>query len=71
MDSQSQQVEGGWKQLKGRLREAWGVLSDNDLDRYQGKMDQLVGHVQQRTGEAKEGISERIRRFADDVKYKF
>jgi uncharacterized protein YjbJ (UPF0337 family) len=71
MDAQSQQVEGSWKQFKGKLREAWGVLSENDLDRYEGKMDQLVGHVEEKTGSAKQSLSERIRRMADDVKYRY
>ena len=44
------QVEGKWKQMKGSLRERWGKLTDDDLDRIAGKRDQLVGILQERYG---------------------
>lgn len=48
------QVEGGWKQLKGRIREKWGRLTDDDLDIIAGRREQMVGKLQERYGLSKE-----------------
>ncbi len=56
----AQQVEGNWKQFIGKVKETWGNLTDDDLDRFNGKMDQLEGHLQERTGESRAAIKSRI-----------
>jgi uncharacterized protein YjbJ (UPF0337 family) len=43
-------VEGNWKQLKGKIKEQWGDLTDDDLDEIAGKRDQLEGKIQERYG---------------------
>jgi uncharacterized protein YjbJ (UPF0337 family) len=43
-------LKGQWTQLKGRVREQWGKLTDDDLDRIQGKSEQLIGRLQERYG---------------------
>ncbi len=43
-------VEGNWKQLKGKAREKWGKLTDNDFEAIAGKKDQLIGRIQERYG---------------------
>jgi uncharacterized protein YjbJ (UPF0337 family) len=43
-------LKGQWTQLKGRVREQWGKLTNDDLDMIQGQMEQLVGRVQERYG---------------------
>ena len=48
------QFEGKWKQMKGSVKEQWGKLTDDDLDRISGQRDQLVGRIQERYGLAKE-----------------
>ena len=67
----SQQAEGTWQQFKGRLQEAWGALTDDDLDRYKGKRDQLVGHIKEKTGETRQEIRDRIDKISNKAKYKF
>ena len=47
-------LEGNWKQFKGKIKEKWGKLTDDDLDVIAGKTEQLVGRVQERYGIAKE-----------------
>jgi uncharacterized protein YjbJ (UPF0337 family) len=47
-------IEGKWKQSKGKFREKWGKLTDDDLDVIAGKRDQLVGRLQERYGIAKD-----------------
>ena len=72
MDSpREQQMEGGWKRFKGRLKEAWGTLSDDDIDRMEGKRDQLEGLIEQKTGESRANIRREIDRLSTEAKYKF
>ncbi|HUP45510.1 MAG TPA: CsbD family protein [Thermoanaerobaculia bacterium] len=47
------QIKGNWKQLKGKVREKWGLLTDDDLEHIAGHKDRLVGKIQERYGEAK------------------
>jgi len=41
-------VEGNWKQFKGKVKEQWGKLTDDDIDQIAGKRDQLEGKIQER-----------------------
>jgi uncharacterized protein YjbJ (UPF0337 family) len=43
-------VEGNWKQAKGKVKEQWGKLTDDDLTFIAGKRDQLEGKIQERYG---------------------
>lgn len=54
------QIEGNWKRVRGRVRERWGKLTDDDLDVIRGKRDQLVGAVQKRYGVAREEASRTV-----------
>jgi uncharacterized protein YjbJ (UPF0337 family) len=47
-------IEGNWKTFKGKVKEQWGKLTDDDLDRAAGKRDQLAGRIQERYGIAKD-----------------
>lgn len=48
------QIEGKWKEYKGRAREVWGDLTDDEFDKVAGKRDRMVGLVQQKYGKAKD-----------------
>jgi len=65
-----QKIEGNWNQFAGKVKEAWGDLTNDDLDRFEGKLEQLKGHIQERTGESRELIQERIEKIADMLKEK-
>ena len=70
MDSpEKQQAEGNWTQFTGRLKEAWGALTDNDLDRFEGKRDQLAGCIQEATGESREVVERELSRIAAEINY--
>lgn len=70
MDSPlEQQLKGNWKQFKGKIQEAWGVLTDDELDEYEGKREQLEGRIQERTGESREAVRREIDRIAAESKY--
>ena len=53
-------VEGNWKQMKGKVKEQWGKLTDNDLDVINGKRDQLEGRIQERYGYQKDQVKKDI-----------
>ncbi len=55
--------QGRWKQLRGKAREQWGKLTDDDLDVIGGKKDQLVGKLQERYGLAKDEAQRQLDRF--------
>ena len=57
--SMQQQIIGNWGQLKGKVKQRWGQLTDDELQEVEGNYDQLLGLIQQKTGEAREQI-ERI-----------
>lgn len=60
-------IEGAWKEFRGKVRDQWGKLTDDDLDRINGKRDELVGHVQQRYGVAKDEADKQVREWCDTV----
>lgn len=43
-------LQGKWTQLKGKIKQQWGELTDDDLNRISGKRDEIVGLVQERYG---------------------
>jgi uncharacterized protein YjbJ (UPF0337 family) len=65
MDSKRMQLEGNWKQARGRVKEAWGSLTDNEVDEAEGNWDQLVGKIQQKTGETIDAIERKLGKIAD------
>ena len=56
-------MKGKWKELKGKVKEKWGKLTNDDLDVIDGKKDQLVGRLQQRYGYAKEQAEKEAEEF--------
>ncbi|MBX7250458.1 MAG: CsbD family protein [Candidatus Promineofilum sp.] len=54
---------GMWKQLKGKVKQQWGELTDDDLDRISGKRDEVVGLVQERYGWKKEKAEMEVDNF--------
>jgi uncharacterized protein YjbJ (UPF0337 family) len=51
-----QVLEGHWDEIKGKLRSHWGALTDNDLQQFNGRVDELVGVIQRKTGESRDSI---------------
>jgi uncharacterized protein YjbJ (UPF0337 family) len=56
-------VEGNWKQFKGKAKEQWGKLTDDDLDVIAGKRDQLAGRIQEAYGVNKDEAEKQIDAF--------
>jgi uncharacterized protein YjbJ (UPF0337 family) len=61
-DATSMKWEGRWDQLKGRARQAWGNLTDDDLDVAEGNWEEFVGRIKERTGQTSEQIEEQLSR---------
>ncbi len=56
-------LEGMWENLKGRIQETWGELTDDDLDIIAGKRKQLAGKLQEKYGYVSEKAEAEIERF--------
>lgn len=57
------QLKGQWEQLKGKFKRAWAELTDDDFLRAEGSYDKMCGIVQERFGETRESIKEKLNRF--------
>jgi uncharacterized protein YjbJ (UPF0337 family) len=53
-------VKGKWNEWKGRAKEAWGKLTDDELDRIEGRRDQLIGAIQQRYGKKRDEVEREV-----------
>jgi uncharacterized protein YjbJ (UPF0337 family) len=53
-------LKGQWTQLKGKVREQWGKLTNDDVDQIQGRSEQLVGKIQERYGVARDEAKRQV-----------
>ena len=56
MSALTDKLTGNWNEVKGKLKQEYAVLNDNDLAYEEGKEEELLGKIQQKTGKAKEEI---------------
>lgn len=56
-------ASGQWKQMKGKVREQWGKLTDDDLDKIGGDRERLVGRLQEAYGKARSEIEQEVDKF--------
>ena len=57
-------VEGNWNEIKGKLRQKWGQLTDDDLPQLCGDAEQIVGIIQRKTGEGREAIEQYLQELS-------
>lgn len=55
------QIKGNWNQVKGKLKQKYGNLTDDDLTYIEGKEDELLGKLQEKTGKSKEQLASEIK----------
>ena len=60
-------LAGKWKQIRGKAKQMWGKLTDNDLDRISGRFDELAGLVQERYGYTREQAEKEVTRFIEQI----
>jgi uncharacterized protein YjbJ (UPF0337 family) len=56
-------LEGKWRQLRGKIRQTWGELTDDEMDRISGRRDKLVGVLQEKYGWSRYETEQRIDDF--------
>ena len=54
-------VEGNWKQLKGKVRQQWGRITDDQIDTIGGKREELTGRIQESYGISRDDAERQIR----------
>ena len=59
----STEVKGRWGEIKGKLKQQFATLTDNDLMYEEGKEEELLGRLQKKLGRSKEEVDEIIRRL--------
>lgn len=63
----TQEIQGHWGQLRGKLKEKWGQLTNDDLQVFNGNVEQLVYRIIQRTGESRQAVEEFLEKNLDDM----
>jgi Uncharacterized protein conserved in bacteria len=61
-------IEGQWTQFKGKVKEQWGKLTDDDLAQIAGKREQLEGKIQERYGQGKDVVKKEVDDWSDRLK---
>jgi uncharacterized protein YjbJ (UPF0337 family) len=59
-------ISGKWKQMRGQVKQWWGKLTDDDLDRIDGAMDRLAGTLQERYGWEREEAERQIQKHFEE-----
>jgi uncharacterized protein YjbJ (UPF0337 family) len=60
----SLEIKGDWNITKGKLKQKWAKLTDDDLQYVKGKREELVGRIQKTTGETREMVENAIKEFS-------
>lgn len=61
------QIEGKWTEYKGKARQSWGALTDDDVEQVNGNMEELAGKIQYRYGKSKEEAEREVKEWADSL----
>lgn len=56
----SDRIEGNWKEMKGKVQQKWGKLSNDDMDVIDGRREELVGKIQQAYGKSREEAEKEV-----------
>jgi uncharacterized protein YjbJ (UPF0337 family) len=67
IDMNWDRIERNWKQLSGKVKERWGKLTNDDLDRIKGKRDQLEGKLQDAYGIQREEARKDVDEFCKSL----
>jgi uncharacterized protein YjbJ (UPF0337 family) len=62
-----EQFQGQWNQIRGKVKEKWGRLTDDEIAQINGKRDILLSHLQKKYGIAKEKAEEELRRWEESL----
>jgi uncharacterized protein YjbJ (UPF0337 family) len=65
--STQEKMIGNWNRMKGKVKQRWGQLTDTELNEVEGNFDQLVGLIQQKTGDARQQIERVVNELSEDA----
>ncbi len=60
------EIKGDWNIIKGKLKQKWATLTDDDLQFIEGKNEELLGRIQKRTGESREAVEKALKESSND-----
>ena len=63
------EIKGDWNITKGKLKQKWAKLTDDDLQFAEGKFEELFGRIQKRTGETREAVEKAYKEASADCSY--
>jgi uncharacterized protein YjbJ (UPF0337 family) len=55
------EIKGDWNITKGKLKQKWAKLTDDDLQYAEGQQEELIGRIQKRTGETREAVEKMVK----------
>ncbi len=61
-----QALQGNWTEIKGLLLSKWGALTDDDVAKFNGNVEELMGTIQRKTGEARESVEQFFEQLNSD-----
>jgi uncharacterized protein YjbJ (UPF0337 family) len=67
MSPNKTQLQAQWGDMRGRVKESWGALTDNDLLRSEGNWDQLVATIRSKTGDSLDTVEDTLNDLLDKV----
>jgi len=60
------EIKGDWNITKGKLKQKWAQLTEDDLTYVEGQEDELLGRIQKRTGETREAVEKALKELRSD-----
>ncbi len=63
MDANKLRLKGNWNQAKGKLKQKYAQLTDEDLKYAEGKEEELIGRIQKKTGKTKKQVEEELGKY--------
>lgn len=61
------EIKGNWTQMKGKARETWGELTDDEVQEAQGDREQLIGKIQEKYGIAREEAEKQVSEWQNSI----
>lgn len=61
------EIKGDWNIIKGKMKQKWATLTDDDLQLVNGKADELLGRIQKRTGESREAVESAVKECSSNL----
>jgi len=64
-----ERFQGNWEQLKGKIRQRWGKLTDDDVQRVRGNWEEMVGRMRERYGVEKDEAERQLREWEHEEEH--